>query len=201
MTNDPKFVSDFKKFTRTDPTVDMIDELHREVYGFSDRATVVMIGAFLDLSLTRYITARLRPDLSSDSKQRLFDHRGPLGSFSNKIEIAFAMGALGPVTCKDLHIIREMRNGAAHSRVNFTFETPEVAAMCAHLRTPKKGSSVPFLYLQHLKPEDREAAKDPNNPKTRFHIAAHDIAGKMLELRNTVTFADYAEAVNPGALP
>jgi hypothetical protein len=119
MPDQPKHVREFRKFARADPTVEMLEELEKEIYGLNARATIVMMGSFLEVSLRRYIETRLRSDLSFERNKALFD-RGPLGSFSGKIEIAYAIGSIGLVTFKDLDIIRELRNGAAHSRVNFT---------------------------------------------------------------------------------
>jgi hypothetical protein len=57
------------------------------------------------------------------------------------------------------------------------------------------------MYLERINPSQRASVENNENPMTRFHMAAYGISKKMLDLRNEISFADYANTVNPNALP
>jgi hypothetical protein len=202
MPDDPKYMAEFKVFTRSNPTIDDLEALERELYGTNDRAAAVLLGAFLEESFKRFLTTRLRSNLNSEQRKMLFEHRGPLGVFSSQIAVAYAMGTIGPITRNDLDLIREVRNGAAHSRKHFRFDHPKVAAVCSHLKSPDlPGSFIPHSFLERVDNSELEAASDINNPRTRYHTAVHTLAHRMLKARNTNAFLEIIEGLTPDGLP
>ena len=64
-------IRNLRALTRGDPTVADFENLERELYGASDRATVVMLGSILETSLRHLLGTLLRPDLTRLS---LLDH-------------------------------------------------------------------------------------------------------------------------------
>jgi DNA-binding MltR family transcriptional regulator len=65
--------------------------------------------------------------LSKEEGDRLFVGSAPLSSFSAKIQVAYAIGLIGPKATHDLDRIREIRNAFAHAKVSITFDTDAVA--------------------------------------------------------------------------
>jgi hypothetical protein len=95
----------------------------------ADRATAIIGGSFLESALETLILSRLIHNLGKDGRLELFDgERGaPLGSFSARIKMAYALGIYGPKTRDHLNNIRAIRNAFAHSSAGLTFNTKEVS--------------------------------------------------------------------------
>lgn len=134
-----------------------------------------MFAAFVETHLERLLLSKMR-NLNFDDRQRLFGpDRGPLGDFSAKIIIAYALKVIGPITKDDLDLIRLLRNGFAHSRMHFTFETPEVREVCEHFKLLTQFNIViPADYRRFA-----GAKPDVNHPKVRFICACHDISYRL----------------------
>jgi DNA-binding MltR family transcriptional regulator len=77
--------------------------------------------------------------------ERLLDPPGPLSSFYGCIEMGFALGAFGPITYNDLHVVRRIRNGFAHAMVPLNFDTPEVVLELDELQLLKLVKSQPAM--------------------------------------------------------
>ncbi|WP_439893221.1 hypothetical protein ACS7SF_25360 (plasmid) [Ralstonia sp. 25C] len=98
----------------------------------SDRGCGLMGASYVDNRLEELLKKRLR--LNSDLKARMFDYSGPLGSFSARINMAYAIGLLPGNLRTELHVIRDIRNVFAHSAAHLTFDTPEIAKLAARLK-------------------------------------------------------------------
>lgn len=79
--------------------------------GESDRGAAMIAAAYLDVASEGFIRSKV---VVSDAAEKLFAYRGPLGDFSGRIEVAYALGWLDPELRSDLHIIRDIRNDFAH---------------------------------------------------------------------------------------
>jgi hypothetical protein len=92
--------------------------------------------------LRKILTHLLKKRMIGGSGQmsRLFDyrHRGPLSSFSAKIEIAYSTGLIPMGKRRDLHNLREIRNKFAHHIEPLDFSDPEIADCCKNLTTLPK---------------------------------------------------------------
>jgi DNA-binding MltR family transcriptional regulator len=91
----------------------------------STRATVVLSACYLDEMLCHLLKAILAP--SQERTDPLFDGRGPLNTFSAKIEMATRMGAISKDTKQSLHYVRRIRNEFAHNIADCTFANSKIA--------------------------------------------------------------------------
>ncbi len=118
-------------------------ELDRE----SDRGVALLSAAYVDAFLEKAVKSRLC-DMAVPKGSTLFDRlfqsaNPPLGSFSAKIDLAFAMKVIGPHTYHDLHIMRGVRNDFAHDldfdnpRKGLSFEERSISDRCNNLWLPK----------------------------------------------------------------
>lgn len=57
---------------------------------------------------------------------KLFDYRGPVGSFSAKIDLAYALGAVSQNSYETLHVLRAIRNDIAHSDIEVDFASTKL---------------------------------------------------------------------------
>jgi len=133
-----------RTFAQGDPVVNdrgMLETLEKELFNTSDRVTAVMLGAHVETALEKLLVSRMRGNLNSDGRSRLFGFEGVVGTFSAKIIVAYATKIIGPITYSDLNLIKELRNQFAHSRRPFDFQTPEVVAVCNQLRSPTCGTA------------------------------------------------------------
>jgi hypothetical protein len=179
--SDPKYIRDFKALLKGDVNAATLANLEAELYGASDRARAVLLASFVENALERYLKTKLRPTFPSSDYRHIFGFEAPLGSFSAKIKVAFAFNWYGPDTLHDLDLIRELRNGFAHSRNTFEFVTPEIAAVCRELRAPDSpGSFIPPTYLATVDDEKLRDASDKKHPRTRFLSACHTISERLL---------------------
>jgi hypothetical protein len=130
----------------------------------------------------------LRPTLTSDDRRILFDFTGPLSSWGAKTIVGYAFNLFGPETRDDLDLIRLLQNEFAHSRKSFGFATPQVAAVCAELKSPEwPGSFVPLGIQELAKDNDELAASvDMANAKSRYVKACYTISERLLDHSNAV---------------
>lgn len=99
----------------------LLKEFNKE----SDRASVILVASILDESLYSLLRSYFVPIASSNDE--LFEGaNAPLGTFSSKIDIAYRIGLISSKFCRDLHLIRKIRNSFAHDIFDCTFENGSV---------------------------------------------------------------------------
>jgi hypothetical protein len=110
----------------------------KEVYGQSPRAAITVSGSLVENSLETLISSRLREPTTSKEKEVLFSGFGILGTFSQKIWIAYFMELIGHATRHDLDMIRLIRNICAHEMNPVSFSQPDIAERARSLRFPEE---------------------------------------------------------------
>src|SRR5437762_1636982 len=95
------YARSLRRVTRANPTVADVEAVERELYRGSDRASVVMLGSFVEGFLERLLLNAVRDDLNSDDRRHLFEFNGAAGTFSDKIIVAYAFNRIGPLTRGD----------------------------------------------------------------------------------------------------
>jgi hypothetical protein len=183
-----------RKLSRSEPQREHVEAIETELFAKgNDRATAIMFGSFVEATLERLLAKQLRQDLNSDDRKKVFEYEGALGTFSSKTIMAYAMSLIGPVSRADLDLIRFLRNEFAHSRISFTFTTPEVSAVCAQLKIPNEPyHHIPFGYLQRVSSDELEAASDINHPRTRYITTCHQLSYRMQVKRDGPQAGDIA---------
>lgn len=183
MVSDPAYLRAFKEYAKSSPSVDDRDAMEKEFYGQSDRACGVLNASWLEQSIELSIQRILRPDYS----RKLFDFEGPLGTFSAKIMMAYAMGLFGSKTNHDLLLIRTIRNEFAHCQLPLRFDIPEVKAVCDHLIIPdiENVRVIPMYIYQLPTLEPLENLYDKDHPKERFITCCHSIIYQLFYMGRT----------------
>lgn len=109
-----------EKKTTTSSGLHWHDVLHKEFEGESDRACVILAASLLDTALISLLQARLCPNPGNSDP--LFDGaNAPLSTFSARIDMCFRLGILSSRFCRDLHLIRKIRNDFAHNVAGCAF--------------------------------------------------------------------------------
>ena len=91
----------------------------------SDRACVVLSAAMLEQALDSVFRTCLVA--APSSRDDLLDGpNAPLSSFSAKIDLAHRIGVISTKFCRDLHLIRKIRNQFAHNVTGCDFSNRSV---------------------------------------------------------------------------
>jgi DNA-binding MltR family transcriptional regulator len=105
---------------------DLVTLFHSE----SDRGAAVLAGSYVENYLATLLKAWME---NTDKADQLFDSSGPLSSFSQRIEIAYAFGIIYLHDYKDLQNIRKIRNYFAHHPKEASFNNSPVREWVANL--------------------------------------------------------------------
>jgi DNA-binding MltR family transcriptional regulator len=193
----PAYLAAFKEYVRDDPTFADLPAMEREFYGEADRPVAVLQAAVVEEALKAAIKRKLAPGLPATFVADLFEFEGAVGTFSNRIAIAYALGIFKRQTHHDLNIIRALRNAFAHQRKPMRFSTPQIAGMCEHLFIPDIAGVAHAPHAFYELSKDLEAAVDKTNPKTRYVTACHSIALGLLTFANQNPRAPFSDAMLP----
>ncbi len=192
MTSDPAYLRAFKNFAKRPPTLEESEAMEKEFYGESDRACGVLHASWVEQVLETAIRRRLRPNLSN----RMFDFEGPLGTFSAKIMMGYALGLFGSKTNHDLLLIRTIRNEFAHCQLPLRFDLPEVKAVCDQLIVPDtEAKIIPSYFYRSGAPSD--FLYDHRHPKARFVICCHSIIHRLFDEYKDLPAATFPETKLP----
>jgi len=120
--------------------LDSAEEFERywaEVNSGNDRSACLVsttaIGHIIVELMQKYFI-----ELTKDEHDKLFFERNStLGTFAQRIDIAFALGFISRSERDDLNIIRRIRNAFAHSVANISFDNKLVADECRKLKNYK----------------------------------------------------------------
>src|ERR1700733_2668157 len=105
-----------------------------ELNSASDRAVISVGGAYVEYALEEAILSRLRVPETETELKMFFHDKGIIGTFFEKIWIAYFLKVIGPQTRHDLELIRRIRNVAAHDMNPIAFQTTEeIANRCREL--------------------------------------------------------------------
>jgi hypothetical protein len=159
----PSPVSKLRTLTTKPATPEHQEEYDKQTSDKADdRSLCLLLTAQLENSLDRAFDFAMG-EQTANMRKDLYDYDGPLGNFSRKIILCAAMTLLGPVTHENFRLMRHIRNAFAHAKVPITFETPEVAAVCAGL-----------VRINILDPPE-EVDQDPSmSPRSRFTTVCHE---------------------------
>jgi DNA-binding MltR family transcriptional regulator len=90
-----------------------------------------MAAAYLDSQLTELLRRSFVDDPSIADE--LLGQSKPLGTFSSRIDLAYALGLIEKSVHRDLHLIRKIRNDFGHVPTPIEFDHPPIAGRCREL--------------------------------------------------------------------
>jgi hypothetical protein len=180
MSPDPAYIEALKQFGAEEPSQRDIKAIESELYNGPDRGAAVVLAALVERALEKLLRNHMRPEGASS----LFKYGGPLGDFSSKIQMGYALSLFGPDTRKDLNIIRHLRNQFAHSRKPIKFTTPVVRACCEQLTYPDApGVFTSFLLISKVSNRRLKQASNKKHPRTRYFTSCNEIAQRVFVIR------------------
>jgi mannitol operon repressor len=129
-------------------------ELARE----SDRGLALVAAALIDEKLAQTLAAFFCETYKA--ARLLTDANAPLGNFSARIQLCFALGLIDEFEHNEIELLRKVRNEFAHARHGTSFGNARIRGLCGALK-----SDLP-----------KEVGFPTNDPRFRFTNAAVAIA-------------------------
>ena len=118
-------MSRLTKVSKIRANSDDIDEHVVRLRTESDRGVMILAATMLDDALLTAL-ARLLPKANSRTRSQIFSNDGPLSTLSKRITFAEASGLTSPKVAKQMNVIRQIRNVAAHAHAAVDFSLDEV---------------------------------------------------------------------------
>jgi mannitol operon repressor len=116
---------------KKEPELEQLGEFLNYFNKESDRGAALLASALLEERLYEIILAFF--STNSTSKEMLNGYNAPLGSFSSRINIAFALSLIQRNEFKELHSIRKIRNEFGHDWRKKDFNHEIIKPLCESL--------------------------------------------------------------------
>jgi DNA-binding MltR family transcriptional regulator len=101
----------------------------------SDRSFAILVGAIVDSQLTDLVKKGFKSDdtdYGRKVRKEMFNSDGPVGTMGAKIGISYLMGFISSQAHSDLQTLKKIRNYFAHYAEHNSFESLQIAALCAN---------------------------------------------------------------------
>jgi hypothetical protein len=136
----------------------------------NDRGAAILLATNLENALEYAIRQLLR--VGDGQYDLLFGLDScPMGTFENKIRMAYALEIFGQETKANLNTIKAVRNAFAHTKLPIGFETEQVKAACELL-------TIPILLPPHtVRPKVNETTL---SARERFHMVCEYLSHNLL---------------------
>jgi len=98
--------------SRGDIDVEELMHVISELHSTSDRAAAIVGGSLVEIALQHALVAVLHRNKKVTDE--IFRPTGAVGAFESKIHLGMLTGIYGPLACRDLLTIKNIRNAFAH---------------------------------------------------------------------------------------
>jgi hypothetical protein len=133
-----------------------------------DRSFCLLLSSMLENTLDQANDDWIG-EQDAELRKALYDQDGLLATFARKITFAIVVGTLGPVSRENLRLLRQIRNAFAHAKIPITFDTPEVAAVCADL-----------VRINIYDPPEEPDQLPDLTPRKRFQVVCNETMIRLL---------------------
>lgn len=153
-----------------DPAFSRFNRLNQLLHGFDERGLVLSLAAFAEEALGDLIKAFLMSVPATNALVEGFN--APLGTFSARIKMTFALGLITQEQFQDLERLRKIRNEFSHKWEKISFSDPNIKSHIDALHynladdefpetlEKKFRSSLVFLLTELLVAENQIAKKN-----------------------------------------
>ncbi len=98
----------------------------------TDRGAALVGAALIDSRIERLLVSHFVD--KKVAKELLNGGSAPLGSFSAKIKLCYALGLITEIEYKECDTIRKIRNEFAHEVHGLTYESQNIKDLCSNLK-------------------------------------------------------------------
>ncbi len=106
-----------------------------------DLPLILVAASYIDACLASILKRKLRTSSVSD---QLIDIKGPIGSFSARADLCYALELIPKALYQDLLVIAQLRNEVAHYHLELSFGEPSISKLCnklTYVSTLKNGNT------------------------------------------------------------
>jgi DNA-binding MltR family transcriptional regulator len=159
----------------------MWQQLHNE----SDRGIALIMVAYLDDVLAGALRAALVDD--KEAAEVLFGPHGSASSLSERINLAYMVGLIGPRMRDDMIILKDIRNAFAHYHHDVKFEDQDIDARCHNFKTLPKYRQDAKASMNALR--ERLKVKEMSSARWVFCYATINLIVTLENLAKTLPHA------------
>lgn len=128
---------------------DLFRELLMILPSESDRGAVLVGSAFIERHLRSFFDAIVPSALGKKKRESLLDNTsGPLGTFSARVEVAYATRLISRALYDALHVFRRIRNEVAHHPKSFNLRKQAARVRQMYLLGPDVPVAVNRMALE-----------------------------------------------------
>jgi hypothetical protein len=156
------------KLTDAPATHEHLERWHRETTTEkNDRGAAILMATNVENALQSALAGLMW--IRKGQNRKLFGINAPVGSFANKITLAYALEIIGDETYTNLELIRGIRNAFAHAKQPIDFDSSQIKDACAFMIVPPITG-----------PELLEKDREPLVGRKRFQKVCHNTAHNLL---------------------
>jgi len=122
--------------------LEILYAIRRELEKESNRGCALVAAAYLENEVAALLN-QFFVEMSKSARKELFDFNGPVGTFSAKIKLAYALGLISAEVRNALDLVRGVRNKFAHLQDAVSFEDAVVAQQIDALMSSCKIKAAP----------------------------------------------------------
>ena len=111
--------------SNSENSFEQLNQLNKLLHDLDERGLILSLASFAEDSLGELIGAFMRPVRST--KHLLDGFNAPLGTFSSRIQAAYALGLVTKEQFSDLEHLRKIRNAFSHSWKPLSFKDQKFA--------------------------------------------------------------------------
>lgn len=151
-------------------------------FTLDDRSFAIIRAANVENALEIAISRKIT--IHKGERRSLFRSDGPLGSFSNKITMGYALEIFGEITKQNLDVIRHVRNVFAHTKKHIDFNTKEIVDLCEFLKFPPILKENPDFGPEEEKPQLKPSTHAARNA---YHISTFVTEISLIRFSSKIT--------------
>ncbi|MCZ4314629.1 MltR family transcriptional regulator [Comamonadaceae bacterium G21597-S1] len=123
-----------------DKDIEYMSAFLEEFQSESDRGAALVGAALLDARLERLLLSHMLPGKVAD--ELVSGGNAPLGAFSSRIKVCWALGLITTVERDDLNVVRSIRNEFAHREHGISFIDSKISGFCSSLKSRRRPEMV-----------------------------------------------------------
>ena len=130
MVTQPAYLKNLKTYARTQfGDADQSEAIIADFDAESDRGAIILAATGIEDTI-EFRLGLMMPVLEKDASARaeVFGARGCMGTYADKILMAYALGIIDERGRRDIDLVREIRNACAHCRLPISLSVPELQA-------------------------------------------------------------------------
>jgi DNA-binding MltR family transcriptional regulator len=113
-----------------------VGQTNKLLFEYMETPMVIRAAAALDDILMKALRKKMRPEMSKNLVEKLFEGYGPIATFAARIDLAYAFDIISEDDRAEFNKIKAIRNEFSHSTEGLTLAAPSLQTHFKELRKP-----------------------------------------------------------------